>query len=60
MSSPIFVLASASPTRKSILENAGIKPIVKVSYFDEDAIQVSDPTSLVLTLAQCKAKDRMR
>jgi septum formation protein len=56
MSNPIFVLASASPTRKSILENAGIKPIVKVSYFDEDAIQVSDPTSLVLTLAQCKAK----
>ncbi len=55
MSNPIFVLASASPTRKSILENAGITPIVKVSYFDEDAIQVSDPTSLVLTLAQCKA-----
>ncbi|MFZ4555419.1 MAG: nucleoside triphosphate pyrophosphatase [Pseudanabaena sp.] len=53
---PIFVLASASPTRKNILENAGIKPIVRVSYFDEDAIQVSDPTSLVLTLAQCKAK----
>jgi septum formation protein len=56
MSNPIFVLASASPTRKSILENAGIKPIVRVSYFDEDAIQVSDPMSLVLTLAQCKAK----
>ena len=55
-SQPIFVLASASPTRKNILENAGIKPIVRVSYFDEDAIQVSDPTSLVLTLAQCKAK----
>jgi len=56
MSNPIFVLASASPTRKSILENAGIKPIIKVSYFNEEAIQVSDPTSLVLTLAQCKAK----
>ncbi|ELS32188.1 MULTISPECIES: nucleoside triphosphate pyrophosphatase [Pseudanabaena] len=56
MSHPIFVLASASPTRKSILENAGIKPIVRVSHFDEDAIQVSDPMSLVLTLAQCKAK----
>jgi septum formation protein len=55
-SQPIFVLASASPTRKNILENAGIKPIVRVSYFDEEAIQVSDPTSLVLTLAQCKAK----
>ncbi|WP_055076686.1 nucleoside triphosphate pyrophosphatase [Pseudanabaena sp. 'Roaring Creek'] len=56
MSHPIFVLASASPTRKSILENAGIKPIIRVSHFDEDAIQVSDPMSLVLTLAQCKAK----
>lgn len=56
MSHPVFVLASASPTRKKILENAGITPIVRVSYFDEDAIQVSDPTSLVLTLAQCKAK----
>lgn len=55
-SQPIFVLASASSTRKNILENAGIKPIVRVSHFDEDAIQVSDPTSLVLTLAQCKAK----
>lgn len=52
----VFVLASASPARKKILENAGIEPIVRVSYFDEDAIQVSDPTSLVLTLAQCKAK----
>lgn len=56
MSNPLFVLASASPTRKNILENAGFNPIIKVSYFDEDAIQVSDPTSLVLTLAQCKAK----
>lgn len=56
MADSIFVLASASPARKKILENAGITPIVRVSYFDEDAIQVSDPTSLVLTLAQCKAK----
>ncbi|OIP74250.1 MAG: septum formation inhibitor Maf [Oscillatoriales cyanobacterium CG2_30_44_21] len=56
MSYPVFVLASASPTRKKILENAGITPMVRVSYFDEEAIQVSDPTSLVLTLAQCKAR----
>ncbi|MFM7888247.1 MAG: nucleoside triphosphate pyrophosphatase [Pseudanabaena sp.] len=56
MTYPVFVLASASPTRKKILENAGITTIVRVSYFDEDTIQVSDPTSLVLTLAQCKAK----
>ena len=56
VSSPTFVLASASPTRKNILENAGITPVIQVSHFDEDAIQVSDPTSLVLTLAQCKAK----
>ncbi len=55
-SNPIFVLASASPTRKKILENAGIQPIVRVSHFDEEAIQVYDPIALVLTLAQCKAK----
>ena len=53
---PTLILASASPTRKNILENAGFCPTIKVSYFDEEAIQVSDPTSLVLTLAQCKAK----
>ncbi|MDX2257265.1 MAG: nucleoside triphosphate pyrophosphatase [Pseudanabaenaceae cyanobacterium bins.39] len=51
-----LILASASPTRKGILENAGFQPLIKVSHFDEDAIQVSDPASLVLTLAQCKAK----
>ncbi|PZO43226.1 MAG: septum formation inhibitor Maf [Pseudanabaena frigida] len=56
MSHPVFVLASSSPTRKKILENAGIQPIISVSHFDEDAIQVTDPTTLVLTLAQCKAK----
>lgn len=55
MTNPVFVLASASPTRKKILENAGITPIIRVSNFDEDAIQVTDPASLVLTLAQCKA-----
>ncbi|MBD2152519.1 septum formation inhibitor Maf [Pseudanabaena sp. FACHB-1277] len=53
---PTLILASASPTRKKILENAGFCPTIKVSHFDEEAIQVSDPTSLVLTLAQCKAK----
>jgi septum formation protein len=51
-----IILASASPTRKGILENAGFQPLIRVSHFDEDAIQVSDPASLVLTLAQCKAK----
>ena len=56
MSHPLFVLASASPARKKILENAGINPIIRVSHFNEEAIQISDPTSLVLTLAQCKAK----
>ena len=56
MAYPVFVLASSSPTRKKILENAGINPMIRVSYFDEEAIQVSDPTSLVLTLAQCKAR----
>ncbi len=51
-----FVLASASPARLRLLENAGIKPIVCVSDFDESQIQVTDPEELVQILAKCKAQ----
>lgn len=51
-----FVLASASPARLRLLENAGIKPIVCVSDFDESQIKVTDPGELVQILAKCKAK----
>lgn len=55
MSTPNFVLASASPARKRLLQMAGIEPMVQVSHFDEDQIQSSDPALLVKTLAIRKA-----
>lgn len=56
MNVPTFVLASASPARRRLLQSAGIEPIVRVSDFDESSIQLSDPKQLVETLAQCKAQ----
>jgi septum formation protein len=51
-----FVLASASPARRKLLQMVGIDPIVAVSYFDESTIQAEDTRHLVQTLAQCKAQ----
>jgi septum formation protein len=51
-----FVLASASPARRRLLQSAGIEPIVRASDFDESQIQLSNPEQLVNTLAQCKAE----
>lgn len=56
MGIPTFVLASASPARRRLLQSAGIEPVVCVSDFDESQIQLSDPASLVQTLAQRKAE----
>ena len=53
---PIFVLASASPARRRLLQNAGIEPVVCQSDFDESQIQLSDPVELVQTLALHKAQ----
>ena len=50
-----FVLASASPARRRLLQGIGINPIVHVSDFDEDQIQEADPARLVETLASAKA-----
>jgi septum formation protein len=50
-----FVLASASPARRRLLQSVGINPLVCVSHFDESQIQSSDPIVLVETLAQKKA-----
>jgi septum formation protein len=52
---PTFILASASAARRRILQSVGIQPIVKVSNFDEDSIQLADPQQLVETLAISKA-----
>ncbi|WP_138497707.1 Maf family protein [Nostoc sp. PA-18-2419] len=56
MSIPPFVLASASPARRRLLQTVGIEPIVKPSDFDESQIQLSEPAQLVKTLAQYKAE----
>lgn len=56
MGIPSLVLASASPARRRLLQSAGIEPVVCPSDFDESQIQLSDPKSLVQTLAQRKAE----
>ena len=56
MKIPQLVLASASPARKRLLQNAGFSPWVCPSNFDESQVQRSDPVELVQTLALCKAE----
>ena len=56
MLNPTFVLASASPARRRLLQTAGIEPVVKVSDFDESQVQLSDPGELVQVLALRKAE----
>lgn len=51
-----FVLASASPARRRLLQNAGIDPVVCKSDFDESQVQLRDPEELVQVLARCKAE----
>lgn len=53
---PSFVLASASPARRRLLETAGIYPTVCQSNFDESQIQLTDAVELVKTLAAKKAE----
>jgi septum formation protein len=56
MPTPDFVLASASPARRRLLQGAGIEPIVMPSDFDESQVMTNDATVLVRTLAQGKAQ----
>ncbi|MBW4642722.1 MAG: septum formation inhibitor Maf [Goleter apudmare HA4340-LM2] len=56
MDIPAFVLASASPARRRLLQTVGIEPIVCPSDFDESQIQIHEPSQLVQTLAQRKAE----
>lgn len=54
-SMPTFVLASASPARRRLLQTAGIDPIVRPSDFDESQIQLKNSAELVQQLALGKA-----
>lgn len=61
---PHIVLASASPSRRQLLINAGIEPVVRVSDVDEDAVAATmpdaTPQELCLALARAKAEDVAR
>ncbi|BAY35856.1 Maf-like protein [Nostoc sp. NIES-2111] len=56
MANPQFVLASASPARRRLLQSVGIEPVVSPSDFDESQIQETEPEQLVQILAKCKAE----
>jgi len=55
-----LVLASQSPARLTVLRNAGVTPIVQVSYVDEEALArehpVATPEEICLLLARAKAE----
>lgn len=53
--SPVFILASASPARRRLLQTAGIEPVVRPSDFDESQIQLKNAAELVQQLALGKA-----
>ena len=56
MKRPTFVLASASPARRRLLETVGINPVILPSDFDESQVKFTEPDRLVETLAKCKAE----
>jgi septum formation protein len=55
-----LVLASQSPARLTVLRNAGVTPIVQVSYVDEDSLARehphATPAEICLILARAKAE----
>jgi septum formation protein len=51
-----FILASASPARRRLLEAAGIDAEVQVSGVDESTVDASRADTLCLTLARLKAE----
>lgn len=55
LSPSMLLLASASPARRRLLEQAGIPHRVQVSGVDEATITAADPRQLVQRLARAKA-----
>jgi septum formation protein len=54
---PKLILASKSPRRSDLLEQAGLTFSIVPSDFDESSVAMSDPESYVETLAKSKAID---
>ena len=54
---PVIILASKSPRRKYLLEQAGLTFTVEPSSFDESMIALSSPEVYVKILAESKAGD---
>lgn len=54
---PQLILASQSPRRRYLLEQAGLTFQVIPSAFDEDSVQLADPADYVKTLAEAKADE---
>jgi septum formation protein len=52
---PQLILASQSPRRRYLLEQAGLTFAVIPSSFDEDSVQLTEPAIYVKTLAEAKA-----
>ena len=52
-----LILASGSPRRKHLLEQAGLQFSVIPSDFDESSVAMTDPASYARALAECKALD---
>lgn len=55
--SPFLILASGSPRRKELLEQAGIRFRVVPSDTEESALRADSPASLATLLAETKALD---
>jgi len=54
---PRLILASSSPRRSYLLEQAGLKFAVIPSNFDEKSVTLSTPENYVKVLAEAKAAD---
>ena len=52
-----LILASRSPRRRYLLEQAGLEFTVIPSRFDEDAVELTDPETYTETLARAKAEE---
>ncbi len=50
-----IILASKSPRRRYLLEQAGLQFSVIPSSFDENSVTMTEPESFVRKLAECKA-----